>query len=59
MYGRKDYMSWKYEEECGCGAKRQRNMFCLSDMKGLEEIGRGFYIKKGKVNWNVFWNIRG
>ena len=36
-------------------------MFCLSvvDMKGLEEIGRGFYIMKGKVGWKIFQDTRG
>ena len=36
-------------------------MYCFSvvDMKSLEEIGRGFYIKKGKVDWKVFWDTKG
>ena len=37
---------------------RQWSMLCLSmvDMNGQEEIGRGFYIMKGKVGWKIYWD---
>ena len=36
---------------CGCGEKET-----MVDIKGLEEIGRGFYIMK--VVWKLFWDKR-
>ena len=45
-------MSWKYEgeEECRCGVKETiEHVLCECGRYDLEEIGRGFYIMKGKV----------
>ena len=51
----------KEKKSVDIGKGRQWNMFCLSvvDKKGLEVIGKGFYFKKGKVGWKVFWDTRG